>query len=104
MSREGEVARLLERIRALALDLEQLPAHPLTRAALEQHVVGDDDRGAALDLEGPEGEKWVERYEAAAEMKVGDTFVYDGWTFQVVAVAVRQYGTNAPLVLRCVPV
>jgi hypothetical protein len=54
-----------------------------------------------LGLEGPDGEKWVEDYETPEEMRRGDRFEYDGYTWQVTEIAVPQSGSSEVLVLRC---
>jgi hypothetical protein len=57
----------------------------------------------SLDLDGPDGKKWVPAHDFPERMKSGDRFTYDGWTWQVLEVAVSQHD-NDPDVLRCVPV
>ena len=60
----------------------------------------------SLHLEGPDGSKYVPSYEFPDAMHPGDTFSYDGWTWQVTAVATKQF--DAPgepeLTLRCIAV
>jgi hypothetical protein len=59
----------------------------------------------SLDLEGPDGNVYVPSHDFESEMRSGDTFTYDGWTWQVTEVATKQF--DAPgepdLTLRCVP-
>jgi len=59
----------------------------------------------SLDLEGPEERTFVESHDFPNEMRPGATFTHDGWTWQVIEVATKQF--DAPgqpvLTLRCIP-
>lgn len=59
----------------------------------------------SLDLDGPDGATYVPCHEFPDVMRAGDTFEHDGWTWQVLEVATKQF--DAPgepsETLRCVP-
>jgi hypothetical protein len=59
----------------------------------------------SLDLEGPEGNTYVPSHDFPNEMRRGETFTLEGYTWQVVEVAKKQF--DAPgepdLTLRCIP-
>ncbi|MDP9223608.1 MAG: hypothetical protein M3P18_07075 [Actinomycetota bacterium] len=59
----------------------------------------------SLDLDGPDGTTYVPSQEFPNAGRVGETFERDGWTWQVIAVAAKQFDApgEPPETLRCVP-
>jgi hypothetical protein len=59
----------------------------------------------SLDLDGPEGNRYVPSHDFPNEMHSGDTFEYGDWKWQVTAVATKQFDEpgEPPLTLRCLP-
>jgi hypothetical protein len=58
-----------------------------------------------LDLDGPDGPIYVPSHDFPSAMRAGDTFMYDGWTWQVTEVATKQFDKEGEpeLTLRCIP-
>jgi hypothetical protein len=59
----------------------------------------------SLDLDGPDGTAYVPSQAFPNAKRVGDTFERDGWTWQVIDVAAKQFDApgEPPETLRCVP-
>jgi hypothetical protein len=60
----------------------------------------------SLDLQGPEGVRYVPTHDFPEPVRRGDTFTYDGWTWQVTEVAAKQEAVpdEPDYTLRCLGV
>jgi hypothetical protein len=58
----------------------------------------------SLDLEHPDGDRYIPSHDFPQAMQAGDTFKYDGWTWRVTEVATKQFDPQGEpkLTLRCV--